>query len=123
MDKVTSNIIALAYLSFMAFLSNSALADTLGSEGKITELNFTATSSDNYPLYHGYIVVKSKVDDVAYHWGGSYCPGKDLANDASRYIIDALNSYFHQKTVITPQYKSGQGGNLCLVSVTATTKK
>lgn len=120
MKKCVQYVAALA--GALSLFAVTASADTLGAGGAIKEVSMNSTSSDDYPLYHGYIVVKSKVDTVRYNWGGSYCPGLSLHLEEDRAILGALIDYARSQVRVLPAFKVGQGGNLCLVGVTAVVK-
>ncbi|MBZ0165873.1 MAG: hypothetical protein K8I00_03630 [Candidatus Omnitrophica bacterium] len=96
-------------------------ADETGEPGFIESLELVSISADNYPLYHGEMILQTEFGEVAYRWGGSSCPGKDLNHESNTHMLDALIQYSQSAHMhIVPTYKNGQGGNLCVVSFVAT---
>ncbi len=96
-------------------------ADQTGDPGYIASLEMLSSISDDYGLYHGEVVLQTDLGEVAYRWGGSSCPGVGLNLEQNRHLVDALSEYARSAHIhIVPQYRFGQGGNLCLVGFTAT---
>jgi hypothetical protein len=51
---------------------------------------------------------------ATYHWGGSFCPGKDLPEASVAALHRALDN---PRVVVQPFSQNGQGGALCLVAL------
>lgn len=123
MNKCIRYLSAMTMAGALSMFAAIAAADTLGTPGVILSISMNASTSDDFPKYHGYIDVQSKVDTVRYHWGGAYCPGLSLFSDENRFILGALIDFTQSRAGVQPAYKVGQGGNLCVVGVTAAAKK
>ena len=122
MSNKIKNVLALLIFGITSTLSGVIAADTIGSPGTISKVYLSSTASDDYGLYHGYVILSSKNDDVRYNWGGSYCPGVSFFTDQNKYLLNALIEHSQSKIIIEPRFKVGQGGNLCLVSFAAVPK-
>ncbi|MCA9402296.1 MAG: hypothetical protein KC897_00825 [Candidatus Omnitrophica bacterium] len=108
-------------LAACLWAATPARADQTGDPGYIASLELISSISDQYPLYHGEVILQTESGDVAYRWGGSSCPGVALNLEQNRHLVGALSSYAETAHIyITPHYRFGQGGNLCLVGFIAT---
>lgn len=117
----TSLRIAAGLLAVCLWAATPVHADQTGDPGYIASLELISSISDDYPLYHGEVVFQTEMGEVAYRWGGSSCPGVALNAEHNRHLVDALSEYAETAHIfITPRYRFGQGGNLCLVGFTAT---
>jgi len=96
----------------------AAAADSTGVTGVIGKLTVYDDSSDNYGLQWGILqIVENGTGTLRnYLWGGSLCPGRELAPDMIQLLADAL----HNRPVveIVPSYKVGNGASRCLVGFT-----
>lgn len=98
-------------------------ADQTGDAGFIKSINLVASYAEEYPLYHGLVVLDTEGIETEYYWGGSYCPGKSLDTEFNTALLDALRQYAQSAhMLITPQYKNGQGGFLCLSGFSASSQ-
>ena len=123
MKKCFFHIPALIALGAVFLFPAVTMADTLGATGVIRSITLNASTSNDYVLYHGNVRIESKVDTVHSYWGGAYCPGLSLFSDESRFVLEALIDFSQTQARVRPAFKVGQGGNLCLVAVTAAAKK
>jgi hypothetical protein len=105
---------SLALLSTTILLSpHVASADSAGKKGRVIEISVNEPSSDDYAKFHGSVEIYSKKTKATYHWGGSYCPGKDLSAESVERLTQAFMT--RRWTKVKPRYKNGQGGKKCLV--------
>lgn len=119
MTRMTGIFVAMCMVVML--ISAPGWAEETGEPGFIESLELVSISAENYPLYHGELILQTEFGEVAYRWGGSSCPGKDLNNEESRHLLEALIQYSQSAHMhITPTYKNGQGQNICLVSYVAT---
>jgi hypothetical protein len=101
-----------AFVATALMLPPAAIADSLGTAGKLVGLRDVNAVSDNYPLIRGSVWVdEGKGAITEYRWGGSVCPGKDLSEEEIANLSRALNN---SKLRIIPIYKNGQGNSVCL---------
>jgi hypothetical protein len=105
----------LTLLLVFAAVARPSAADVQAATGRLVALLVVEPTSDSYPLYHGAISVGDSIGGVAsYHWGGSFCPGKDLPESSVAALHRALDD---PRVVVQPFTKNGQGGALCIVAV------
>lgn len=96
-------------------LAAPAGADLQAATGRLVSLLVVEPTSDDYALYHGAITVGDPIGGFGtYHWGGSFCPGKDLPEASVAELHRALDN---PRIVVQPFTKNGQGGALCVVAV------
>jgi hypothetical protein len=108
-------LLSLASLLFATLLPGLAIADLQGATGRLVALIVFEPTSDEYALHHGSITVGDAIGGFAtYHWGGSFCPGKDLAEASVASLHRALDN---PRIVVQPFTKNGQGGALCAVAI------
>lgn len=93
-----------------------ASADSNGTKGRVIDLTVNESSSDDYAKFHGSVTLYAQKSKTTYHWGGSYCPGKDLSSDSVERLTQAFLT--RRWTKVTPTYKNGQGSYKCLVAYT-----
>jgi hypothetical protein len=99
---------------FLLAVATGSRADVIAATGPIVALRTNSLNSDDYAIFHGFIVVGDSIGGYArYHWGGSYCPGKDLSEAEVSLLQRGMNN---PRIWIEPRTKNGQGGNLCLVA-------
>lgn len=99
-------------------VANPASADSKGATGRVVELTINESSSSDFSLFHGKVVIKANGEngrETTYMWGGSRCPGRNLS-DAN---VDRLLEAFENRgnTRIVPGFKNGTGGAKCLTSM------
>jgi hypothetical protein len=112
MRRVAKIAVVLGSLSLA--LATGSRADVVAATGPIVALRTNSPNSDDYALFHGFIVVGDSIGGYArYHWGGSYCPGKTLTEAEVALIQRGMNN---PRIWIEPRTKNGQGGFLCLVA-------
>lgn len=96
-------------------LPDHALADDLGSAGRIVKLVIHGEGSDDFASSHGSITVRHSGNKLEqYSWGGTQCPASKLREAE----VDALHQalHFRSRTLIVPRYKAGEvNGARCLV--------
>jgi hypothetical protein len=96
-------------------LAGVANADVQAATGRLVSLYVVEPTSDEYAIQHGSITVGDSIGGFGtYHWGGSYCPGKDLPESTVAALHRALDD---PRVVVQPFTKNGQGGALCIVAV------
>ena len=121
MRKIYQEVVILAALAVVLWMPAEGRADQIGEPGFIKAITLISTSSDDFPLYHGSIVLETDGPDEEYRWGGSYCPGQTLNTELNMILAQALKQYAQSAHVlIRPQFSNGQGGAKCLVAFTAT---
>lgn len=111
---------SLAVAGLVAVLAGPALADTQGDSGRVIGLSLNESSSDLSATQRGKIVVDSAGIVSEYRWDGTLCAGRVLT-EAEEAVLAGLVG--NKKLLITPYWKSGQGGVRCLVSFTIGDKK
>lgn len=96
----------------------AAAADSTGVAGVIAKLSVYDDSSDTYAMQNGILqVVENGTGTLRnYLWGGSLCPGRELAPDMIQLLADAMHN--RPTTEIVPTYKVGNGASRCLVGFT-----
>jgi hypothetical protein len=105
----------LALLLVFGSIAGPSAADVQAATGRLVALLVVDPTSDSYPLYHGAISVGDSIGGfTTYHWGGSFCPGKDLLEPSVAALHRALDD---PRVVVQPFTKNGQGGALCVVAV------
>jgi hypothetical protein len=111
---------ALATLALLAtsilLTPHVASADSDGAKGRIIDLSVNEPASDDYVKFHGSVTLYANKAKTTYHWGGSFCPGKDLSADSVERLTQAFLT--RRWTKVTPRFKNGQGGNKCIVGYT-----
>jgi len=108
-------LLVLMALAAMLAPSPTATADVQAATGRVVALLVVEPTSDDYAAYHGQVTVGDPIGGFAtYHWGGSFCPGKDLLEGSIAALHRALDD---PRVVIQPFTKNGQGGALCIVAV------
>ncbi len=96
-------------------LVHPVAADVQAATGRLVGLLVVEPTSNEYGLYRGSITVGDSIGGFAtYHWGGSYCPGKDLSEASVAALHRALDN---PRVVVQPFTLNGQGGALCVVAV------
>jgi hypothetical protein len=96
-------------------LAHAVRADVQAATGRLVGLLVIEPTSTQYAQYHGSITVGDSIGGFAtYHWGGSFCPGKDLPEASVASLQRALDN---PRVVVQPFTLNGQGGALCVVGV------
>ncbi len=115
----SSKVLFVAVLmSVLMLYSAVAFADSVGDPGKIRRLTLNSSASDDFGSFHGSIVLDTLLGKVVYYWGGAYCPGLKFNTVENSPLFDALLEFSNTNTTFRPNYKIGQGNNLCLVGFT-----
>lgn len=98
--------------------ASPALADTTDPVGRAVELTVNAQGSDDFGRFRGELVVEAVGSGAltTYRWGGLACPGRDLSDANVSRLLTALEN--HDRLVVIPRHKPGQGSTKCLVSFT-----
>ena len=93
-------------------------ADDEQEPGVITSFQTFTPGSDEFSMFRGKITLKEKKGNSSeYAFGGSACPAKDLSESQQNFLVQVLTASRNpQKLLIKPFTKSGQGGNVCIVS-------
>jgi hypothetical protein len=103
----------------MSLSTAEANNDLAGDIGPIQSIHLRSTRAKSNAFWN-YVII----EDTYYYWSGSVCPGVNLkyVNNLDT-MVDALAEYAtFPDMCIKPFYRFGQGGNLCLVSFTASIK-
>ncbi len=105
----------------MAGVPFSGAADTIGGSGKLAGLRQVEPTSDDFPRFHGAIIIdEGKNVITSYFWGGSHCPGFDLEDARVAVLLRALRN---TKLRALVAYKPGAGGTRCLTQYLLVDKK
>jgi hypothetical protein len=98
-----------------------AIADSLGTAGKLVGLRDVNAASDDYALIRGSVWVdEGKGAITEYRWGGSVCPGRNLSEDEIANLSRALND---SQLRLIPIYQNGQGNSVCLTHFLLVSKR
>jgi len=97
-------------------LATSARADTVQFVAPIVALRINSNTSDEFPVFHGFIKVGDSIGGYArYEWGGSHCIGEELTEAQVAALEAAMNN---PRMLIEPRTKNGQGSIQCLKAFT-----
>ena len=88
-------------------------ADTVGSEGRVKNIELLSPSADAYVQYHGRVFINAEKRTTEYRWGGTSCGSKVLSADLVARLTDAATNKDQVK--VTPTYAKGAGTTKCLV--------
>lgn len=103
----------LAMALAVAIAPGVASADTVQPIAPIAALRLVEPTSDEYALYHGFILVGDSIGGYAqYKWGGNQCPGLDISIESVAALQRGMNN---PRILIEPRTKTGAGGNQCVV--------
>lgn len=92
---------------------STSFADSLGNIGAIDAVTVYESSSDDYAMQHGMLVVREKSGTLrTYRWGGSFCPGRTLTTSSVALLFEALRS--NGTVEVVPSFKLGNGSERCL---------
>ncbi|MBK8283764.1 MAG: hypothetical protein IPK97_02185 [Ahniella sp.] len=95
--------------------SGSALADTIGSYGTVAQVTVNGTSSTEYTMARGRLVIDEGQEFYRhYQWGGTACNGKNMSADDIANLLLALKE--RRSMTVTPAWIAGAGDTRCLVS-------
>jgi hypothetical protein len=104
-------------LSALVLAPAVAAADSKGSPGRVASVDVNTAGSDDFSKFRGEVAIRAgskkvqKMKVERYRFGGSTCPGKDLSEAQLQMLLTAM----HERDIVTPRYKNGQGGHRCLV--------
>ena len=95
------------------FVPSTTFADLLGSQGTIDSLTVYESTSDDYAMNNGILVLKEEGGaKTTYKWGGSWCPNRTLSASSVALLFDAQRSAVD--IAVIPSYKTGNAGTKCL---------
>lgn len=95
--------------------AGSALADNIGAYGAVAQVAVNGTSSDEYSIARGRLVIDEGQQYYReYQWGGTACNGKNLSEADIANLQMALRE--RREQTMTPIWKVGAGGARCLVA-------
>jgi hypothetical protein len=116
MDWRTSLGIAAVSVILLATPSVSLAVDNVGAQGRVLAIRVNMTSSDDYGVEHGSVVIGDQISGVqTYKWGGSRCPAAEVTEDQIAMLQRALDN---PRILVEPAWRPGQGGFQCLVRLT-----